>query len=163
MLSLALADAQRLPKRGRRGLVMNGMHAANGFAPRAKMTPKPYRDPPNDPRQQTITLHAKKRKLTVSPQRSASPPPPPSPATASPPPPPSPATASPPPPPSPATASPPPPPSPATASPPSPPATRPSGKKRCVTNPQCPERHRKWHQPTLRGRGTRRVLAQVAR
>ena len=110
----SLPVAQPLPKRGKRGLVMNGMYAANGFAPRAKMTKKPFRDPPKDPRQQTITLFAKKRKPTTSPQRSASPPPPPSPAT---------------------------------ASPPSPPATKPSGKKRCVTNPQCPERHRKSHRP----------------
>ena len=37
--------AQRLPKRSKRGLVMNGQYAANGFAPRAKRTKKPFHDP----------------------------------------------------------------------------------------------------------------------
>jgi hypothetical protein len=69
--------AQRKPKRNsKRGLQHYGtVYAPSGFRPRAKATPKPFRDPPNDPRRQT-TLRAKKRKRSTSPQRSASPPPP---------------------------------------------------------------------------------------
>ena len=76
--------AQRWPKRSKRGLVMNGQYASNGFAPRAKRTKKPFRNPPNDSRVQT-TIGAKKRKHSKSPQRSSSPPPPPSPVAAPPP------------------------------------------------------------------------------